>query len=159
MEKVVVLGGGESGCGAAVLAHQKGYKVFLSDKASIKEKYKNVLKNNEIEWEEKRHTKSALFDADLIVKSPGIPDSIPLIRELKEHGIRVISEIEFAASHTNAKMIAITGSNGKTTTTLLLGHMLKKAGLNVGIGNIGQSFAMQVANHDFDYYVLEITAS
>lgn len=159
MEKVVVLGGGESGCGAAVLAHQKGYKVFLSDNGSIKEKYKNVLKNYEIEWEENRHTKQILLDADIIVKSPGIPDTIPLIKELKNVGIEVISEIEFAVIHTKAKIIAITGSNGKTTTTLLLGHILKKAGLNVGIaGNIGQSFAMQVANHDFDYYVLEISS-
>ena len=159
MEKLVVLGGGESGCGAAVLAHKKGYNVFLSDNASIKKKYKNVLKNNEIEWEEGGHTKSIIFSSDLVVKSPGIPETLPLIKDLKKNGTPVISEIEFACRYTDAKLIAITGSNGKTTTTLMLGHMLKKAGLNVGIaGNIGHSFAMQVATHNFDYYVLEVSS-
>lgn len=159
MEKVVVLGGGESGCGAAVLAHQKGYQVVLSDNGKLKGKYKKVLLNNDIEWEEGKHTKSLLFDADLIVKSPGIPDAIPLIKELKIAGISVISEIEFAIRFTTAKIIAITGSNGKTTTTLLLAHILKKAGLKVGVaGNIGDSFALQVATQDYDYYVLEISS-
>jgi len=159
MEKVVVLGGGESGCGAAVLAQQKGFSVFLSDNGKIKEKYKNVLTHNEIEWEEEKHTDSRFFDADIIIKSPGIPDTIPIIIDLKEAGIPVVSEIEFAVQFTDAKIIGITGSNGKTTTTLLIGHMLKKAGLNVGVaGNIGESFALQVATEKYDYYVLELSS-
>ncbi len=159
MEKVVVLGGGESGCGAAVLAQQKGFNVFLSDNGKIKEKYKNVLTHNEIEWEEEKHTDSRFFDADIIVKSPGIPDFIPLIVDLKNAGIPVVSEIEFAIQYTDAKIIAVTGSNGKTTTTLLIGHILKKAGLSVGVaGNIGESFALQVATENYDYYVLELSS-
>lgn len=159
MEKVVVLGGGESGCGAAILAQHKGYNVFLSDNGPIKQKYKHVLINNDIEWEDRKHTKSTFYDADIIVKSPGIPDTIPLITEMKEIGIPIISEIEFAIRYTDAKIIAITGSNGKTTTTLLLAHMLKKAGLNVGVaGNMGDSFALQVATQNYDYYVLEISS-
>lgn len=159
MKKIVVLGGGESGCGAAVLAQQKGFDVFLSDMGKIKEKYKNVLTHNAIEWEEETHSEALFFEADLIIKSPGIPDTIPLILDLKQASIPVISEIEFAANYTEAKIIAITGSNGKTTTTLLVGHMLKKAGFNVGIaGNVGESFALQVANHSYDYFVLELSS-
>jgi len=159
MKNLVVLGGGESGCGAAVLAKQKGYEVFLSDKGKIKEKYQKVLTNFEIDFEERKHTEDRLFDADEVVKSPGIPDTVPLILELKEKGIPVISEIEFAARYTEAKIVGITGSNGKTTTTLLIGHMLKKAGLNVGIaGNVGESFAMQVATEKHDLYVLELSS-
>ena len=159
MKKLVVIGGGESGCGAAVLAQQKGYEVFLSDKGKIKEKYQKVLTQFEIDFEEKQHTEDRLFTADEVVKSPGIPDTIPLILELKEKGIPVISEIEFAARYTEAKIVGITGSNGKTTTTLLIGHMLKKAGLNVGVaGNVGESFAMQVATEKHDLYVLELSS-
>jgi|TARA_B100001059_G_scaffold55117_6_gene49859 UDP-N-acetylmuramoylalanine--D-glutamate ligase len=159
MEKIVVLGGGESGCGAAILAQQKGFDVFLSDIGKIKEKYKNVLTHNAIEWEEETHSEERFFKADLIVKSPGIPDTIPLILDLKNASIPIISEIEFAARYTNAIIIGITGSNGKTTTTLLVGHMLKKAGLNVGVaGNVGESFALQVAKESHDIYVLELSS-
>lgn len=159
MEKIVVLGGGESGCGAAILAQQKGFDVFLSDIGKIKEKYKNVLTHNAIEWEEETHSEERFFKADLIVKSPGIPDTIPLILDLKNASIPIISEIEFAARYTNAIIIGITGSNGKTTTTLLVGYMLKKAGLNVGVaGNVGESFALQVAKESHDIYVLELSS-
>ena len=159
MEKIVVLGGGESGCGAAILAQQKGFDVFLSDIGKIKEKYKNVLTHNAIEWEEETHSEERFFKADLIIKSPGIPDTIPLILDLKNASIPIISEIEFTARYTDAKIIGITGSNGKTTTTLLVGHMLKKAGLNVGIaGNVGESFALQVAQESHDIYVLELSS-
>ena len=159
MGKVVVLGGGESGCGAALLAQQKGFEVFLSDIGKIKEKYKNVLTHNAIEWEEEKHSEKRFFEADIIVKSPGIPDTIPLIQDLKKASVPIISEIEFAARYTDAKIIGITGSNGKTTTTLLVGHMLKKAGLNVGIaGNVGDSFALQVSNESHDFYVLELSS-
>ena len=159
MGKVVVLGGGESGCGAALLAQQKGFEVFLSDIGKIKEKYKNVLTHNAIEWEDEKHSEKRFFEADIIVKSPGIPDTIPLIQDLKKASVPIISEIEFAARYTNAKIIGITGSNGKTTTTLLVGHILKKAGLNVGIaGNVGDSFALQVANESHDFYVLELSS-
>lgn len=159
MTKIVVLGGGESGCGAAVLAHQKGYDVFVSDIGKIQDKYKNVLSNKNIEWEELKHSEQKIFDADEVVKSPGIPETIPLILDLKNKGIPVISEIEFASRFTESTIIAITGSNGKTTTTLLIGHMLKKAGLDVGIaGNVGDSFALQVANDPHDYYVLELSS-
>ncbi|MGC6470619.1 MAG: UDP-N-acetylmuramoyl-L-alanine--D-glutamate ligase [Flavobacteriales bacterium] len=159
MNKIVVLGGGESGCGAAVLAQQKGYKVFLSDNGKIKEKYKNVLLHNKIEFEENKHSDDLFQDAELVVKSPGIPDTIPIIKEVFDMGIPVISEIEFAAKFTDAILIGITGSNGKTTTTLMLGHILKNAGFNVAVaGNIGESFAMQVAKEHFDYYVLELSS-
>ena len=159
MEKIVVLGGGESGCGAALLAQQKGFKVFLSDIGKIKEKYKNVLTHNAIEWEEEKHSEKRFFEADIIIKSPGIPDTIPLIQDLKKALVPIISEIEFASRYTDAKIIGITGSNGKTTTTLLVGHMLKKAGLNVAVaGNVGESFALQVANDSHDFYVLELSS-
>jgi UDP-N-acetylmuramoylalanine--D-glutamate ligase len=159
MKRLVILGGGESGVGTAVLAQQKGYEVFLSDKGKLKDKYKDVLSKYEIKWEEEQHTEALILNATEVVKSPGIPDKVELIKKLKEKGIPVISEIEFAGRYTNAKKICITGSNGKTTTTLLTYHMLQKAGLNVGLGgNVGKSFAMQVAENNFDYYVLELSS-
>ncbi|NPD44321.1 UDP-N-acetylmuramoyl-L-alanine--D-glutamate ligase [Lentimicrobium sp. S6] len=159
MKKLVVLGGGESGTGAAILGLQKGYQVWLSDKGKIEEKYKKVLIDNEIEIEEGQHSENIILQADVVVKSPGIPDSIKLIEKIKSKGIPVISEIEFAAQYTDAKLICITGSNGKTTTTSLLYFILKNAGLNVGLGgNIGKSFAWSVAEDDFETYVLEISS-
>ncbi|WP_339610800.1 UDP-N-acetylmuramoyl-L-alanine--D-glutamate ligase [uncultured Planktosalinus sp.] len=159
MKRLVVLGAGESGVGAALLGKQKGYKVFVSDKQKIKSKYKEVLIHNEIEWEEEKHSKSLIMTADVVMKSPGIPDSAPLVRELNQNGISVISEIEFAVQFTNAIIIGITGSNGKTTTASLTHHILKKGGLNVGLaGNIGQSFAAQVAEKKNDFYVLELSS-
>ena len=155
----VILGGGESGVGASILAKKKGFEVFLSDKAKIKKKYKDVLLQYEISFEEGKHSEEKILNADEIIKSPGIPDNIPIIRKIKEKGIPIISEIEFAGHFTDATLICITGSNGKTTTSLLIHHILKNAGLNVAIaGNIGQSFAMQVATRNFDYYVLEISS-
>ncbi len=159
MKRLVILGGGESGVGTAVLAQKKGYDVFLSDKGKIKDKYKDVLLKNKIEWEDEKHTEALILNADEVVKSPGIPDKADLIKALHKKGINVISEIEFAGRYTKAKKICITGSNGKTTTTLLIYHILKNAGLNVGLaGNVGKSFAMQVAENDFDYYVLELSS-
>ncbi|WP_420152983.1 UDP-N-acetylmuramoyl-L-alanine--D-glutamate ligase [Siphonobacter sp.] len=158
-KKIVVLGGGESGVGAALLAQAKGYDVFLSDKSELGEAYRNQLLEHGIPFEEKQHTETRIFEADEIIKSPGIPDHIPLIKSLREKQIPVIGEIEFAARFTKARLIAITGSNGKTTTTLLTYHLLKTAGLNVGLaGNIGDSFAKQVITDSFDYYVLEISS-
>lgn len=158
-ERLVILGGGESGVGAAILAKQKGFEVFVSDRGKIKDKYKSVLKNIDVEWEEGTHTESKILNATEVVKSPGIPDNVPLIKKLKEQRVSVISEIEFAGRYTNAKMIGITGSNGKTTTTLLTYHMLQKAGLDVGLaGNIGDSLAKQVAQNDKDFYVLELSS-
>jgi UDP-N-acetylmuramoylalanine--D-glutamate ligase len=159
MKRLVILGGGESGVGTAVLAQKKGYDVFLSDKGKLKDKYKDVLSKYKIKWEEEKHTEELILNADEVVKSPGIPDKSELVKALRAKGIHVISEIEFAGRYTKAKKICITGSNGKTTTTLLTYHMLKKAGLNVGLGgNVGKSFAMQVAENDFDYYVLELSS-
>ncbi len=159
MKRLVILGGGESGVGTAVLAQKKGYEVFLSDKGKLKQKYKDVLSNYKIDWEEEKHTESLILNADEVVKSPGIPDNAAMVKQLREKGINVISEIEFAGRYTTAKKICITGSNGKTTTTLLTYHMFKKAGLNVGLaGNVGKSFALQVAENDFDYYVLELSS-
>lgn len=159
MKRLVILGGGESGVGTAVLAQKKGYEVFLSDKGKLKDKYKDVLSKHGIQWEEEQHTEALILNATEVVKSPGIPDKVELIKKLKEKGIPVISEIEFAGRYTKAKMICITGSNGKTTTTLLTYHLLQKAGLNVGLGgNVGKSFAMQVAENEFDYYVLELSS-
>jgi len=158
-KRLVILGGGESGVGAAMLAKKKGFEVFVSDKGKIKEKYKNVLINIDVEWEEEKHTVAKILNATEVVKSPGIPDTAPLILQLKEKGIAVISEIEFAGRYTQAKIIGITGSNGKTTTTLLTYHLLKKAGLNVGLaGNIGDSLAKQVAEDDKQIYVLELSS-
>jgi UDP-N-acetylmuramoylalanine--D-glutamate ligase len=156
---LVILGGGESGVGTAILGTQKGYKVFVSDKGEISKKYKEVLLNNEIDFEENQHTESKILNADVVMKSPGIPDKVELIQKLLKKSIPVISEIEFAAQFTDAKIIGITGSNGKTTTTLLVHHILKNAGLHVGVaGNIGDSFAKQVAENDFENYVLEISS-
>lgn len=157
--RLVVLGAGESGTGAAILARKNGWDVFVSDKGAIKEKYKNALLHHDISWEEGTHSADLILNADEIMKSPGIPDKVPMVRSIVDKGIPVISEIEFAARYTRAKTICITGSNGKTTTTLLTGHILKKAGLNVGIaGNVGSSFAWQVAEENHDIYVLEISS-
>ena len=159
MKRLVVLGGGESGVGTAILGKKKGFKVFVSDKGIIKEEYRKVLEHFEIDWEEQQHTEGKILNADLVMKSPGIPDTVPLILLLKEKGIPIISEIEFASRYTKATLIGITGSNGKTTTTMLTNHILKAAGLNVGMaGNIGDSYAKMVAENDFDYYVLEISS-
>lgn len=159
MKRIVVLGAGESGTGAAVLAKQKGFDVFVTDKGAIKQKYKDVLSHHEIKWEEQQHTESLVLNADEVIKSPGIPGKAPLVQQLKKQGTPVISEIEFAARYTNAKMICITGSNGKTTTTTLVHHILKKVGLNVAMGgNVGHSFAKLVAEGNYDYYVLELSS-
>jgi UDP-N-acetylmuramoylalanine--D-glutamate ligase len=156
---MVILGGGESGVGSAILAKQKGYDVFLSDKGKLKEKYKNILTAKQIDYEEGFHTELKIMQANEVIKSPGIPDTAELIVKLRSSNIPVISEIEFAGRYTNAKTICITGSNGKTTTTMLTYHILKKAGYNVGLaGNIGKSFAWQVAVENYDYYVLEISS-
>jgi UDP-N-acetylmuramoylalanine--D-glutamate ligase len=159
MDYLVILGGGESGIGAALLGKQKGYNVFVSDKSEISTNYKEVLLHNKISFEENMHTESKILNANVVVKSPGIPDTVPLILKLKENSIPVISEIEFAAQFTDATIIGITGSNGKTTTTLLLHHILKNANFNVGIaGNIGDSFAKQVAQQSYDSFVLELSS-
>jgi UDP-N-acetylmuramoylalanine--D-glutamate ligase len=158
-ERLAILGAGESGVGAAYLAQQQGYDVFVSDMGVIAPKYKEQLQGWNIRFEEGQHTEAEILKAIEVVKSPGIPEKAPLIKKLREKGIPVISEIEFAGRYTNAKMICITGSNGKTTTTTLTYHILKKAGLNVGLaGNIGKSFAYQVATEKFDIYVLEISS-
>jgi UDP-N-acetylmuramoylalanine--D-glutamate ligase len=159
MSRIVVLGGGESGAGAAVLAKKQGFEVFLSDLSEIKSEYKALLDKHEIAWEEKQHSEELILNADEIIKSPGIPDKAPLIRKLRALGTPIISEIEFAGRYTKAKMICITGSNGKTTTTMLVYHILKNADLNVGLaGNVGQSLALQVATESFDYYVVELSS-
>ena len=159
MQRVVVLGGGESGAGSAVLAKVKGFEVFLSDNGLLKEEVKATLNKWEIEWEEGGHTFDKILTADEIIKSPGIPDNVPLLVAAREKGISIISEIEFAGRYDSAKKICITGSNGKTTTTSLIYYMLKNAGLNVGLaGNIGQSYAYQVATCNYDYYVLELSS-
>ncbi len=159
MKRIVILGAGESGVGAAILAKKQGFDVFVSDLAEIKNKYKNMLDENGIRWEEKQHTEALILNADEIIKSPGIPEKAPIIKKLREKSIPIISEIEFAGRYTDAKMICITGSNGKTTTTSLIYHTLKKAGINVGLaGNIGHSLALQVANEHFDYYVVELSS-
>ncbi|PWK27858.1 UDP-N-acetylmuramoylalanine--D-glutamate ligase [Arcicella aurantiaca] len=159
MKKIVILGGGESGVGAALLAKAKGFKVFLSDKGLLSDKYKEILAQNDIPFEEGEHTENQILDADEVIKSPGIPDKVELIKKLHSLRIPVISEIEFASRYTKAKIVAITGSNGKTTTTLLTYHILKNAGLNVGLaGNVGESFAKQVIEDTFDYFVLELSS-
>ena len=159
MSRIVVLGGAESGVGAAVLAKVKGFDVFLSDKGKIDEKYAEELRKWEIPFEEGHHTESLILNADEVVKSPGIPGTVPLVRKLREQGTHIVSEIEFASRYDSAKKICITGSNGKTTTTSLIYYLLKNAGLNVGLGgNIGKSYAYQVATEHFDYYVLEISS-
>lgn len=159
MCKIVVLGAGESGAGAAVLAKVKGMDVFVSDMSLIKENYKNLLNSYDIAWEEGQHTESRILDADEVIKSPGIPNEAPLIQKLIAQGTPIISEIEFAGRYTDAKMVCITGSNGKTTTTSLIYHIFKSAGLNVGLaGNIGKSLALQVATEKHDYYVIELSS-
>lgn len=158
-KRLVILGAAESGVGAAILARKQGFDVFISDLGTIKEKYRKELIGRQFDFEEGHHTEEKIVDADLVIKSPGIPDKEPLIVKLKEKGVPVISEIEFAGKYTSAKKICITGSNGKTTTTLLTYHMLEKAGYNVGLaGNVGQSFAWQVAEKEFDYYVIELSS-
>ena len=157
--RLVVLGGGESGVGTAILGKEKGYEVFVSDFGKIKENYRQVLIDNEIAWEDEKHTEDLILNADVVMKSPGIPEKAAMVKKLIEKGIPVISEIEFAAPFTEAITIGITGSNGKTTTTMLTYHLLQSAGLNVGLGgNIGKSFAWQVAENKFDSYVLELSS-
>jgi UDP-N-acetylmuramoylalanine--D-glutamate ligase len=159
VSKLVVLGGGESGVGAAILAKSQGFDVFLSDFSPIAEKYRSELIHRNILFEEEKHSENLIVDADIVVKSPGIPNKAAIVKALRAKGIQIVSEIEFASRYTDARLIAITGSNGKTTTTLLSYHLLKEAGLNVGLaGNIGDSFAWQVAEQNFDYYVLEISS-
>lgn len=159
MKRIVVLGGGESGAGAAVLAKVKGMDVFLSDQSPIKESYKQLLDEYQIPYEENRHTPELILNADEVIKSPGIPLTAPLVLELIKKGTPIISEIEFAGRYTNAKMICITGSNGKTTTTMMTYHILKSSGLNVGLaGNVGKSLALQVATTQHDYYVIELSS-
>ena len=159
MERLVVLGGGESGVGTAILGQKEGFEVFVTDKGIIKEEYKKVLEHFEIDWEEQQHTEEKILNADLVMKSPGIPDKVPLVVKLKEKGVPIISEIEFASRYTKATIIGITGSNGKTTTTMLTNHILKEGGLHVGMaGNIGDSYAKMVAEKDLDFYVLEISS-
>lgn len=156
---IVILGAGESGVGTAILAKKEGWKVFVSDYGQIKDKFKKELDELNVYWEEEKHSMDLLLTADLVVKSPGIPNTAPSILALKEKGIQVISEIEFAGFYTNARTICITGSNGKTTTTLMIHHILNKAGVNVGLaGNIGESFAKQVARESYDWYVLELSS-
>jgi UDP-N-acetylmuramoylalanine--D-glutamate ligase len=158
-KKIVVLGAGESGVGAAILARKKGMEAWVSDKGKIKSKYLEILQKEEIPYEEGAHSEDIILNADEVIKSPGIPEKAPLIQKLRAKNIPVISEIEFASRYTDAKLICITGSNGKTTTTLLTYHIFKKAGLNVGLaGNVGKSFAYQVATENFDYYVLELSS-
>ena len=159
MKRIVILGAGESGAGAAVLAKKQGFDVFVSDLSAVKEQYKDLLGKYNIPYEEKQHTENLILNADEVIKSPGIPDKAPLVKKLQGQGTPIISEIEFAGRYTNAKTICITGSNGKTTTTMLTYHILKEAGLNVGLaGNVGNSLALQVAENDYDYYVIELSS-
>jgi len=159
MQRLVILGGGESGVGTAILGKKQGYDVFVSDFGKIKDQYREVLKQYEIKWEDETHTEELVLNADVVMKSPGIPEKAPIVKKLVAQGTPVISEIEFAARFTYAKTIGITGSNGKTTTTMLTYHLLKEGGLNVGLGgNIGKSFAWQVAEENYDCYVLELSS-
>jgi len=159
MKRIVVLGAGESGSGAAILAKEKGFDVFVSDCGTISEPYRALLDQNGVVWEDGKHSEDLILNADEVIKSPGIPTTAPLIQKLIEKGTPIISEIEFAARYTRAKMICITGSNGKTTTTSLIYYILRNAGLNVGLaGNIGNSLALQVAHEDHDYYVIELSS-
>ena len=158
-KKLVVLGAGKSGYGAALLGKKEGYEVFLSEKNNVNKNTQELLFKEKISWESGQHTLDEMLDAQLVIKSPGIPSNIKLIQDLKRHGILIISEIEFASKYTDATLIGITGTNGKTTTALLTYEILKNAGFNVGLaGNIGNSFALQVANSDYEYYVLEISS-
>jgi UDP-N-acetylmuramoylalanine--D-glutamate ligase len=157
-QRLVILGGGESGVGTALLGKAKGYDVFVSDKGKIKEKYKEVLIHNEIEWEDEMHTEVKILNAEIVMKSPGIPDKVSLVKQIHENGIQLVSEIEFASKFTDATIVGITGSNGKTTTATLTHHILKQE-LNIGLaGNIGDSFAKQILEDDFKSYVLEISS-
>jgi len=158
-KRLVILGAGESGCGTAVLGMAKGYDTFVSDFGKIKPKYQDELNGLEVKWESEKHTESEILNADIIVKSPGIPYKAPIIKKAVEANIRIVSEIEFAAQYTDAKLVGITGTNGKTTTTMLTYHILKQGGINVGLGgNIGKSFARQVATENHDSYVLELSS-
>lgn len=158
-KRIAILGAGESGVGAALLAQAKGFEVFLSDRGTITKKYKDILTQNQIPFEEGKHTEPEILSASEVIKSPGIPDKVPLIQKIKAQNISVSSEIEFASRYTSAKIIAITGTNGKTTTSLLTYHLLKNNGINVGLaGNIGDSFAKSVLENNFDWYVLEISS-
>ena len=159
IKNISILGAGESGVGAAILAKKEGWNVFVSDFGSIKQEYKDELDLNELKWEENQHSEDIILKSDLVIKSPGIPDKAPLIKKLKEKGTKIISEIEFGGYYLKAKTICITGSNGKTTTTMLTYHILRKAGINVGLaGNVGKSFAKQIATEEFDWYVLELSS-
>ena len=158
-KRIVVLGAGESGSGAAILAKEKGFDVFVSDCGTISDPYRALLDQNSVQWEDGKHSEELIMNADEVVKSPGIPTTAPLIQKLQAQGTPIISEIEFASRYTHAKMICITGSNGKTTTTSLIYYILRNAGLNVGLaGNIGNSLALQVAHEDHDYYVIELSS-
>ena len=159
MSKIVILGGAESGVGTAILAQKKGYEVFVSDMGTIKDKYRAMLEANHIEWEDGKHTEEKILEADEVVKSPGIPDTAPMVQKLMEKGTPILSELEFAMRYSRGKTICITGSNGKTTTTTLIYYIMQKTGVDVGLaGNIGRSFALQVAEGDHDWYVLEISS-
>ena len=159
MKRIVVLGAGESGAGAAVLAQKEGFDVFVSDMATINAKYKKLLDDHGIEWEEGQHTEEKILNADEVIKSPGIPKEAPMVRKIAEKGIHIISEIEFEGRYTNSKMICITGSNGKTTTTSLIYHIFKEAGYDAGLaGNIGRSLALQVAEDPHEYYIIELSS-
>ena len=159
MKRIVILGAGESGAGAAVLAKKEGFDVFVSDMSAIKDKYKKLLDNHGIEWEEKQHTEEKILSADEIIKSPGIPKEAPMVKKAIDRGIHIISEIEFAGRYTTSKMICITGSNGKTTTTSLIYHIFKTAGYDAGLaGNIGRSLALQVAEDPHEYYIIELSS-
>ena len=158
MKRLVILGGGESGVGSALLGKEKGYDVFISDNGEIKKEYKDVLIHNEITWEDKKHTESKILNADVVMKSPGIPDKVTMVKQIREQGIPIVSEIEFASKFTDATLVAITGSNGKTTTASLTYHLLKQD-LDVGLaGNIGDSFAKQILEENHNYYVLEVSS-
>ncbi len=159
MKRIVILGAGESGAGAAVLAKKEGFDVFVSDMSTINDKYKKMLDDHNIEWEEGHHTEEKILNASEIVKSPGIPKEAPMIKKVMEKGIHIISEIEFASRYTNSKMVCITGSNGKTTTTSLIYHIFKEAGYDAGLaGNIGKSLALQVAEDPHEYYIIELSS-
>jgi UDP-N-acetylmuramoylalanine--D-glutamate ligase len=159
MKKIVILGAGESGAGSAILAQKKGFDVFVSDQGEVKQKYREILDNGKIRWEEGKHTEEAIFKADEVIKSPGVREDSPIVMKLHEKDIPVISEIEFAGRYASGKKICVTGSNGKTTVTNLIYHILKKAGKNAAMtGNVGNSFAMAVAEGGYDYYVIELSS-
>src|SRR6218665_1233460 len=159
MQRLVILGGGESGVGTAILGKKKGYEVFVSDFGQIKNNYKEVLSLHKIKFEDEKHTEDLILNADVVMKSPGIPDNAPIVKKLIKANIPVLSEIEFTNQFTDAVTIGITGSNGKTTTTMLTYHLLKQGGLNVGLaGNIGKSYAWQVSEGKYDTYVLELSS-